>query len=82
MKILKLSVVFLYLVLIAVVLFYPILVEQIREDAVKGTIEEIKRSYSPSPYGPGLDPDKVDVIRIKEEIEIRVRKHPHFIWGN
>ena len=55
--------------------------EKIRADAVKGTIEEIKRSYSPSPYGPGLDPDKVDVIRIKEETEIRVRKEAP-LWGN
>jgi hypothetical protein len=69
MKILKLSVVFLYLVLIAGVLFYPRFVDKIQSDAVRGTIEEIKRSYSPSPYGPGLDPDKVDVIRIKEEID-------------
>jgi hypothetical protein len=66
MKILKLSVVFLYLVLISGVLLYPRLVDKIQSDAVRGTIEEIKRSYSPSPYGPGLDPDKVDVIRIKE----------------
>ena len=69
MKILKLSVVFLYLVLIAGVVFYPRFVDKIQSDAVRGTIEEIKRSYSPSPYGPGLDPDKVDVIRIKEEID-------------
>ena len=65
MKIIKLSVAFLYLVLIAVVLFYPKFVEKIQLDAVRGTIEELKRDYSPSPYGPGLDPDKVDVIRIK-----------------
>jgi hypothetical protein len=66
MKILKLSIVFLYLVLITGALFYPKLVDKIKSDAVRGTLEEIKRSYSPSPYGPGLDPDKVDVIRIKE----------------
>jgi hypothetical protein len=67
MKILKLSVVFLYLVLIAGALLYPKLVDKIQSDAVRGTIEEIRRSYSPSPYGPGLDPDKVDVIRIKTD---------------
>lgn len=66
MKILKLSVVFLYLVLIVGVSFYSRLVDKIQSEAVRGTIEEIKRSYSPSPYGPGLDPDKVDIIRIKE----------------
>ena len=72
MKILKLSVVFLYLVLITAVLFYPRFLDKIKSDAVRGTIEEIKRSYSPSPYGPGLDPDKVDVIRIKEEIDEQI----------
>jgi hypothetical protein len=72
MKILKLSVVFLYLVLIAGVLFYPRLVDKIQSDAVRDTIEEIKRSYSPSPYGPGLDPDKVDVIRIKEGTDDKI----------
>ena len=66
MKILKLSVVFLYLVLIIAALFYPRFIDKIKSDSVRGTIEEIKRGYSPSPYGPGLDPDKVDIIRIKE----------------
>ncbi len=69
MKILKLSVILLYVGLIAAILFYPKIVDKIQVDAVRGTIEEIKRSYSPSPYGPGLDPDKVDVIKIKEEID-------------
>jgi len=67
MKIIKLSVAFLYLILIAVVLFYPKFVEKIQLDAVRGTIEELKRDYSPSPYGPGLDPDKVDVIKIESD---------------
>ena len=69
MKLLKLSVIFLYVGLMAAILFYPRIVDKIQADAVRGTIEEIKRSYSPSPYGPGLDPDKVDVIKIKEEID-------------
>ena len=27
-------------------------------------IQKLERSYSPSPYGPSLDPDKVDVIEL------------------
>lgn len=28
-------------------------------------VEKLKKEYSPSPYGPGIDPDKIDVDRIK-----------------
>jgi len=27
-------------------------------------IEKLQKDYSPSPYGPGIDPDKLDVQRI------------------
>ena len=29
-------------------------------------IEKLKKDYSPSPYGPGNDPDKIDVAKIKK----------------
>ena len=29
-------------------------------------IEKLKKEYSPSPYGPGIDPDKIDVTKIKK----------------
>lgn len=28
-------------------------------------IEKLQKDYSPSPYGPGIDPDKLDVDKIK-----------------
>jgi hypothetical protein len=28
-------------------------------------ISKLKKEYSPSPYGPGIDPDKIDVSKIK-----------------
>jgi len=28
-------------------------------------VEKMKKEYSPSPYGPGIDPDKIDVDRLK-----------------
>jgi hypothetical protein len=28
-------------------------------------VEKLKKEYSPSPYGPGIDPDKIDVDRLK-----------------
>lgn len=29
-------------------------------------IQKVQKDYSPSPYGPGFDPDKVDVIKMGE----------------
>jgi hypothetical protein len=29
-------------------------------------IERLKQKYSPSPYGPGIDPDKIDVEKMKK----------------
>ena len=29
-------------------------------------IEKLKKDYSPSPYGPGIDPDKIDVTKLKK----------------
>jgi hypothetical protein len=28
-------------------------------------VEKLKKKYSPSPYGPGLDPDKIDVSKLQ-----------------
>ena len=28
-------------------------------------VDKLKKEYSPSPYGPGIDPDKIDVDRLK-----------------
>lgn len=28
-------------------------------------VEKLKKDYSPSPYGPGIDPDKIDMDKIK-----------------
>ena len=29
-------------------------------------VEKLKKEYSPSPYGPGIDPDKIDVSKMKK----------------
>jgi hypothetical protein len=29
-------------------------------------IEKLQKEYSPSPYGPGIDPDKIDVQKLKK----------------
>ena len=29
-------------------------------------IEKLQKEYSPSPYGPGIDPDKIDVQKMKK----------------
>jgi hypothetical protein len=28
-------------------------------------IQRLQRDYSPSPYGPGFDPDKIDMNKVK-----------------
>lgn len=28
-------------------------------------VEKLKKKYSPSPYGPGLDPDKIDASKLQ-----------------
>lgn len=30
-------------------------------------IEKLQKEYSPSPYGPGIDPDKLDVISLESK---------------
>lgn len=37
------------------------------EIVVKHVIHRIQKEYSPSPYGPGFDPDKVDVIKMDKK---------------
>lgn len=36
--------------------------------AADAVIQKLQKGYSPSPYGPGLDPDRVDVDSIKQQI--------------
>jgi len=37
------------------------------DKAADRVIEKLQKEYSPSPYGPGLDPDRVDVNAIKQQ---------------
>jgi len=30
-------------------------------------VEKLKKKYSPSPYGPGIDPDKIDMSKLKND---------------
>lgn len=40
-------------------------------------IEKLQKEYSPSPYGPGIDPDKVDPNALKTTFEVKnVEKVP------
>ena len=29
-------------------------------------VERLKQKYSPSPYGPGIDPDKIDMEKVRK----------------
>lgn len=37
------------------------------DKSADAVIEKLEKEYSPSPYGPGLDPDLVDVTDVKTE---------------
>ena len=37
------------------------------DKAADAVIEKLEKEYSPSPYGPGLDPDLVDPIDVKKQ---------------
>ena len=47
---------FLTILNLSIFIFGKILVEE----TTNRVIERLKNSYSPSPYGPGFDPDKID----------------------
>lgn len=37
------------------------------DKAADRVIEKLQKDYSPSPYGPGLDPDKIDPESLKKQ---------------
>ena len=48
-------------VLLAGVLGWKVLIDKTAERV----IQKLQKPYSPSPYGPGIDPDKLDVEKIQ-----------------
>ena len=40
------------------------------ERAANRVIQKLEKEYSPSPFGPGIDPDKVDLDKIKAQTKI------------
>lgn len=34
---------------------------------VNRVIQKLQKEYSPSPYGPGFDPDKLDIEKLNQE---------------
>lgn len=51
------------LVMIAIGLSGSVLIDKISDRV----IEKLQKDYSPSPYGPGIDPDKLDVQKIEKQ---------------
>jgi hypothetical protein len=39
-------------------------------------IERLQKEYSPSPYGPGVDPDKVNPDAFRRKVEFRFDEQP------
>lgn len=50
------------LVIVVVGLGNKFLVDKIADKV----IQKLQKDYSPSPYGPGIDPDKLDVEKMKK----------------
>ena len=47
-------------------LFLLIFHEKIVAKVADRVIHKLQRDYSPSPYGPGINPDKIDMDKIKK----------------
>jgi len=43
-----------------------LIVENHYENIADIVIKKLQKEYSPSPYGPGIDPDKIDMDKIKK----------------
>ena len=58
---------FLPLVTLAAVLLFLVLGNKIVIDKVADrVIQKLQKEYSPSPFAPGFDPDKIDVNKIRK----------------
>ena len=53
------------LVLGGVLLFVGVGGNKIVDKIANRVIQKLQKDYSPSPYGPGIDPDKLDVQRMQ-----------------
>ena len=45
--------------------------KSIIEKAADRAIQKLQKEYSPSPYGPGVDPDKLDIEGMKQHYGIK-----------
>lgn len=43
-------------------------------------IQKLQKEYSPSPYGPGIDPDKLDVEKLRRQPAPPVRASESSGW--
>ena len=58
---------FLPLVTLAALLLFLVLGNKIVIDKVADrVIQKLQKEYSPSPFAPGFDPDKIDVNKIRK----------------
>lgn len=49
------------------VLMLVVFQEQLINKVAHRVIQQLQKEYSPSPYGPGIDPDKLDMDKVKNE---------------
>jgi hypothetical protein len=43
-----------------------VILDKVTDHVADKVVIKLQKSYSPSPYGPGLDPDKIDVKKISQ----------------
>ena len=57
---------FIPMTIIASLVFFVIVCNKIIVDKVADrVIQKLQKEYSPSPFAPGFDPDKIDINKIK-----------------
>jgi hypothetical protein len=59
--------VYLFVALTVLLLVFGIGTKVFVEKVADRVIYKLQKDYSPSPYGPGIDPDKIDLDKVKSK---------------
>jgi hypothetical protein len=59
--------VYLFVALTVLLLVFGIGTKVFVDKVADRVIYKLQKDYSPSPYGPGIDPDKIDLDKVKSK---------------
>lgn len=66
---------------LAVILLFVIFGSKVIVNKVADqVIQKLQKDYSPSPYGPGIDPDKLDLEKLKRQKNPPIRTSEFSSW--